>query len=82
MLLPLRSVSDDRLKPAAESTFSVCCVLTQPNTMSRSANGTDKIQSCEYMFYAFPFFIASCLAWLVYLMVSTRSEDQSDLTRS
>jgi hypothetical protein len=36
MLLPLRSVSDDCLKPAAESRFPVCCVLAQPKASAIS----------------------------------------------
>jgi hypothetical protein len=38
LLLPLRSVSDNVLKPAAESRFSVDCVLAaQPTARARTA---------------------------------------------
>jgi hypothetical protein len=47
------------LKPAAESRFSVGCVLAQPTARARSARAPTSLKPVNMCFVSFPFF------WLV-----------------
>ena len=51
------------LKPAAESRFSVCCVLAQPTVSAKSAMAPIRLNPVNICFIAFSFFLVSYLVW-------------------
>ena len=55
------------MKPAAIRRFSLFCVcmLVQPTAMARSAKAPIRLNPHNMCFMAFPFFLVSCLVWLV-----------------
>ena len=56
------------LKPAAESRFSVCCVLAQPTARASSAIAPIRFNPGEFLcFMGFSFFLISLFGLVGYL---------------